>query len=88
LDFWGEFFSRIFWRIFWGGIFSEEFFGGIFCRIFLGGFFWKDFWRGFFGEEFFGRNSLVDFYKELMLLSRFWGNFVSMEGRRRRILDP
>ena len=47
---------------------------------------------GFFGEEFFGRNFLVDFYKELMFLSRFWGNLVSMEGRRkeegRRILDP
>ena len=38
---------------------------------------------GFFGEEFFGRNFLVDFYKELMFLSRFWGNFVSMEGRRK-----
>jgi hypothetical protein len=45
----------------------------------LGGFFWED----FFGEEFFGRNYLVDFYKELMFLSRFWGNFVSMEGRRK-----
>ena len=42
-------------------------------------------------EDFFGRNYLVDF-KELMFLSRFWDNFVSMEGRRkkkgRRILDP
>ena len=55
---------------FLGWNFWEVFFG----RIFLG---------GFSGEEFFGRNSLVDFYKELMLLSRFWGNFVSMEGRRK-----
>ena len=66
----------------------EDFFGGYFFwmnflevffeRIFLGGFFWK---------EFFGRSYLVDFCKELMFLSRFWGNFISMEGRR-RILDP
>ena len=53
-----------------GGIFLEEFFG----RFFLG---------GFFGEEFFGRNYLVEINKELMFLSRFWGNFVSMEGRRK-----
>ena len=67
---------EMFW-IFWG-----EFFSRIFWRYFVG-FFWEDFLGGFFGEEFFGRNSLVDFYKELMLLSRFWGNFVSMEGRRK-----
>ena len=42
--------------------------GGFFGRIFLGGFFW---------EEFFGRNYLV------MFLSRFWDNFVSIEGRRK-----
>ena len=60
--------------IFFGGIFWRYFFG----RIFLGGFFWEDFL-----EEFFGRNYLVDFYKELMFLSKFWGNFVSMEGRRK-----
>jgi hypothetical protein len=61
----------------------EAFFG----RIFLGAFFWEHFLGGFFWEEFFGRYYLVDFYKELMFLSRFWGNFVSMEGRR-GILDP
>ena len=92
-DFWGilvgffgtslaillEFF-RIFLEIFWifggnflVGFFLEEFFG----RYFLGGFFW---------EEFFGRNYLVEINKELMFLSRFCGNFVSMEkkeGRRK-----
>ena len=90
--FWG-----FFWRFFGGVFVWEEFFGGIFLedflgRIFLGGFFWEDFfgrifWEdflgGFFWEEFFGRNYLVEFYKELMFLSRFWGNFVSMQGRRK-----
>jgi hypothetical protein len=52
----------------------EFFLNDFFGRIFLGGFFW---------DEFFGRNYLVDFYKELMFLSRFWDNFVSMEGRRK-----
>ena len=41
------------------------------------------FWRNFFGG-FFGRNYLVGINKELMFLSRFWNNFVSMEGRRRK----
>ena len=49
----------------------------------MGGFFWEDFFGRIFWEEFFVRNYLVDFYKELMFLSRFWGNFVSMEGRRK-----
>ena len=44
----------------------------------MGGLFGRIFW-----EEFFGRNYLVEFYKELMFLSRFWGDFVSMEGRRK-----
>ena len=68
-----------------GGIFWEEFFG----RYFLGGFFGRIFLGGFLGglfwKEFFGRNYLVEINKELMFLSRFWGNFVSRqkEGRRR-----
>ena len=62
-----------------GGIFWEDFF----WEDFLGGFFTEDFLGGFFWEEFFGRNYSVDFYKKLMFLSRFWGNFVSMEGRRK-----
>ena len=62
----GEFFRRIFLKEFiW-----RNFLGGFFGRIFLG---------GFFGEEFFGRNYLVEIIKELMFLSRFWGN-----ARRRR----
>ena len=60
----------------------EEFFG----RYFLGGFFWEDFLGGFFGrifwEEFSGRNHLVEINKELMFLSRFWGN-ARKEGRTR-----
>ena len=35
----------------------------------MGGFFGRIFW-----EEFFGRNYLVEINKELMFLSRFWGN--------------
>ena len=40
---------------------------------------------GLFWEEFLGRNYLVKINKELMFLSRYWGNFVSMhkEGRRK-----
>ena len=41
---------------------------GIFLEVFFGG--------------FFGRNYLVKINKELMFLSRFWGN------ARRRILNP
>jgi hypothetical protein len=48
-----------------GGSFWEDFFGRIFWEDFLGGFFW---------EEYFGRNYLVEINKELMFLSRFWGN--------------
>ena len=51
----------------------------------MGGFFWR-----IFLEEFFGRNYLVEINKELMFLSRFWGNFVSMEkkeGRKFRSLE-
>ena len=55
-----------------------------FFEVFFGRIFWEDFLRGFIWEEFFGRNYFVDFYKELMFLSRFWGNFVSMEGRRKK----
>ena len=80
--FWEKFFERVFGEDFLGGIFWEDFLG----RIFLGGFFWEDFLEYFFGrifwEEFFGRNYLVEINKELKLLSRFWGNFVSMQGRK------
>ena len=51
----------------------------IYLRIFLGGFFWEDFLGGFFWEEFFGKNYLVEIDKELTFLSRFWGDFVSMD---------
>ena len=38
--------------------------------------------QGFFWKEFFGRNYFVEINKELIFLSRFWGNFVSIkEGR-------
>ena len=60
------------------GIFLEDFFKGIFWEDFLGGLFWEDFWEDFL-EEFFGRNYLIEINKELMFLSRFWGN-----ARRRR----
>ena len=69
----GYFLEEFFWRIFLGGFFVRIFF----VRILLGGYFWEDFWK-----EFFGRNYLVEINKELMFLSRFWGNFVSMQGRK------
>ena len=60
----------------------EEFFGSIFLgEFFLEDIFWRNFLGGFFWEEFFGRNYLVEINKELMFLSRFWGNFVSMQRR-------
>ena len=72
-----------------GGIFLEDFFWRYFFgRIFLGRFFWEDFLGGFFWEEYFGRNYLVEINKELMFLSRFLGNFVSMQEGRRTNLDP
>ena len=92
-EFFRNFLRGFFGRNFFEGIFWEKFFG----RIFLGGFFWEDFsGRIFFGrifwEEFFGRNYLVEINKELMFLSKFWGNFVSMpgrkEGRKDKNLDP
>ena len=52
----------------------------------MGGFFWEDFLGRIFWEGFLGRNYLVELNKELMFLSRFWGNFVSMhrkEGRKK-----
>ena len=63
--------------------FREKFLGGFFGRIFLGALFWEDFLGGFFWEEFFGKNYLVDIIKELIFLSRFWGNFVSIKERRK-----
>ena len=52
-----------------------------FFRVFLGIF--RRILGGIFLEEFIERNYLVEINKELMILSRFWGNFVSMEGRRK-----
>ena len=63
---------------FLGEIFRKDFFG----RKILGGFFGRIFW-----EEFFGRNQLVEINKKLMFLSRFGGNFVSME-KEGRIFNP
>ena len=64
----------------------EDFLGGFFGKIFLGGFFGRIVLGGFFREEFFGRDYLVEINKELMFLSRFWGN---ARRRRRTInLDP
>ena len=73
----GKFFDfggEFFGRIFLGDFFLEEFFGRHFWENFLGRIYW---------EEFIGR---ID--KELMFLSRFWGNFVSMQGRRRKNFSP
>ena len=54
-------------------------------RFFLGGFFWEEyFWEEFFWKDFFGRNDLVEINKELMFLTRFWGNFVSMHKEERK----
>ena len=73
------------------GVFVGEFFGrnfGMnFWRNFLGGFFWENFLGSIFWEELFERNYLVEINKELMFLSRFWGNFVSME-KEGRIFNP
>ena len=78
LEFLGNFWKyfRIFSEEFFWRIFLEDFFGGFFGKIFLGGFFGRIFLGGFFREEFFGRDYLVEINKELMFLSRFWGNFV------------
>ena len=46
-------------------------------------FFWEDFFGRIFWEEIFGRNYFVEINKELMLLSRFRGNFVPMKGRKK-----
>ena len=57
----------------------EEIFGRIFLwRIFWGRLFLED----FFLEGFFVRNYSLEINKELMFLSRFWGN-----ARRRRRKD-
>ena len=56
------------------GIFWEKSFG----RVFLEGFCLGGFCLG----GFFGRDCLVDINKELIILSRFWDNFVSMEGKK------
>ena len=61
-----------FWRNFLGEIFWEDFFGG---KIFI----WEDFLGGFLWEDILG-GILCEINKELMLMIRFWGNFVSMEG--------
>ena len=76
---WG-FFRRIFWEEYFGSIFLEDFFGGFF----LEDFFWRNFLGGIFWEDFFGRNYSVEINKELIFLSRFGCNFVSMEKEGRR----
>ena len=47
LDFFWEFFSRIYWEMFFGRIFLGGFLGGffgrIFGRIFLGGILWEEY---------------------------------------------
>ena len=73
-------FLEIFW-IFWG-IFLE-----FFKRIFFGGIILEKFFGRIFWEELFGRNFLVEINKELMFLSRFWGNFVRKEGQEFRSLE-
>ena len=70
-----------------------EFFERYFWEDLLEGFFWREFLvRNFLGrilwEEFFGRNYLVEINKELMSLSRFWGNFVSRQKEGRRNFNP
>ena len=59
---------------FFEGIFWEKFFG----RIFLGGFFGRIIFR----RIFLGGILWVEINQELMFLSRFWGIFVSMQGRK------
>ena len=84
-------FLKIFWiflGMFWEflrRIFLKEFL----WRNFFGGIFWRIFW-----EDFLGGNHSIEINKELIFLSRFWGNFVSKkkegrkEGGRTRNLDP
>ena len=49
----------------------------------------EDFFERIFWEDFFGRNNLVEITMGLMFLSRFWGNFVSMEKKEGgRIFNP
>jgi hypothetical protein len=47
------------------------------------------FLEDFFGRIFFGRNYLVEINKELMFLSRFWGNLSQCqeEGQEFRSLE-
>ena len=78
-NFFEFFLEEFFGRNFLIGFFWEDFLGGFFCEDFFWRIFLGDFWEGFFG-----RNYLVIIIKELMFLSRFWGNFVSMEKEGRR----
>ena len=64
--------------------FLGEFFSRIFRRNFLGDIFWENFCGMICWEELFGRNYLVEINNELMLLSRFLGNSVSMEKEGRK----
>ena len=54
---------------------------------FLGEIFRKDFFGRKILGGFFGVNQLVEINKKLMFLSRFGGNFVSME-KEGRIFNP
>ena len=90
-DFFGGIFWDIFWRNFLGEIFWEDFFWRTFLEDsfgeFLGGYFREDLLRGFFREDllrgFLGGITQQKLTRNWMFLSKFWCNFVSMQGRRK-----
>jgi hypothetical protein len=78
----GRIFLEQFWDFFWRN-FLKEFFLRNFLKEFLGRNFLGGFFLGGFSwKEFFGRNYLIEINQELMFLSKFWGIFVSMQGRK------
>ena len=98
--FWYGFFGEDFFgRNCLGGIFCEDFFGNFFGGIFGEKFYVRIFWEEFL-EEIFGRNLLFTLLrsaklfemeyesnlKELIFLSRFWGN-ARKEGQEFRSLE-
>ena len=83
---------EIFWEIFWKfweflREFFWNFFGGFFWRNLFGGIFWERFYGRIFLEEFFGRNYLLEINKELMFLSRVWGNARRRKDKKFRSLE-
>jgi hypothetical protein len=74
----------MFWNFF--GFFGE-FFGNFLRGFFFGEIFLEDFFGRIFRKEFFGRNYFVEINKELMFLSRFWGNFVSIKKEEFKSLE-